>query len=232
MFSGKGAPSPNTGKTLLALRHKQIKHSTVYISYPDIAPFLEKKGVSPAQGDALDKYTLPAIEHRGNLVMGSRQIARYLEQSFPNTPPLYPGSSQALAMMVEEHLIAVRHFGLYRLVYHIILDSLDAAGREYYRRTRTEIFGPDINSVPTKEQADQIWQEVPGRTALLGQLLQENEGPFFQGYTRSYADLVLVASLRARYQWNPQILERLFEIEPAFRKLYEACSDIIPQANT
>lgn len=177
----------------------------------------------------MDWYTLPAIEHKGNIVMGSKNIARYLEETFPGTPSLYPGSSHALAVTVEEHLTSVRHFGLYRLVYHNILESLDESGEAYYRRTRTEIFGPSINVRPTQKDKDLIWQEVPQKTKFLGQLLQENDGLFLQGQNRSYADLILVASLRARRQWDPKILDRILQIEPSFGRLYDACRDILDE---
>lgn len=159
--------------------------------------------------------------------MGSKNIAKYLEKAFPDTPRLYPGSSEALAWTIEEHLTSVRHFALYRLVYHKILESLDEAGEDYYRRTRTEMFGPSINERPSAEEEEQIWKKVPEKTAYLGQLLQENQGPFLQGHDRSYADLILVASLRARQQWDPSILQRILTIEPVFARLYKACDDIL-----
>jgi glutathione S-transferase len=163
--------------------------------------------------------------------MGSKNIAKYLEKAFPEAPRLYPGASEALASMIEEHLNTVRHFALYRLVYHKILASLDEAGEDYYRRTRTEMLGPGINESPSAEEEKQIWKQVPERTAYLGQLLQENDGPFLQGYDRSYADLILVASLRARHQWDPSILQRILDIEPAFARLYKACNDILEEGD-
>lgn len=183
--------------------------------------------MAPAPGEEVDWYTLPAVEHKGKVIMGSKNIAKYLEHEFPQAPSLYPGSSEALAQMIEDHLTAVRHFGLYRLVYHLILESLDEAGENYYRRTRTEMFGPSINERPSKEQEDLIWEQVPEKTATLGRLLQENEGPFLQGNNRSYADLIFVASLRARQQWDSKIFSRILEIEPSLARLYAACSDIL-----
>jgi glutathione S-transferase len=184
--------------------------------------------VPPSPGDEVDWYTLPAIEYDGKIIMGSEKIADWLEEQYPDTTPLYPLKSKPLALLMENHLSSVRGFGLYKLVYQGILDSLDDSGREYYIRTRTELFGENINNPPTSEEIEQIWAQVPELSSLTAQLLQANEeGPYFLGHTRSYADLVLVASLQARRQCNKDAFDKLMAVQPSFKILYNACQDIL-----
>lgn len=204
-----------------------MEYKTVYLSYPDIAPFLKGKGVDPSEGEEIDWYTLPAIEHGGRVVMGSQKIAFYLEEAFPNTPTLYPMLSRPLAVFVEEHLMAVRNFGVYRLLVPGLLDTLDEAGKNYYIRTRKQFMGPTALTFPTSEEGAKIWEEAYDLSAIMDQTLQLNEGPFLLGTTMCYADMVFMATLHSRRECNSELYEKLCNARPSFRKLYDACKYIL-----
>ena len=63
------------------VRHKRIPHRVVTFM-PGFHPLL-------VRGAGFERHTVPALEVDGRKVLGSRQIARFLDQLAPD-PPLFP----------------------------------------------------------------------------------------------------------------------------------------------
>ncbi|TFY51247.1 hypothetical protein EVJ58_g10668, partial [Rhodofomes roseus] len=81
--------SANTWKTRFALNYKGIPYRTQWVEYPDIAPLLTSLGVSPNTPSTWTfPYTLPAIydPRTRTVLMDSIKIARYLDETYPDTP--------------------------------------------------------------------------------------------------------------------------------------------------
>ncbi|MDC7318075.1 glutathione S-transferase family protein, partial [Acinetobacter baumannii] len=86
--------SPFCQKVARALKFKGIPYET--INYNGIlgakVPLLSKVG------------KVPVIDHKGQRIQDSTRIARYLDETFPDTPRLYPedANQKALAELWED----------------------------------------------------------------------------------------------------------------------------------
>jgi glutathione S-transferase len=221
--------SPNTLKTLLALRHKGIPFAHTWVSYPDIEPLLKSKDVSPNKAIGDHPYTLPAIEaDDGRVVTGSMAIATYLESAFPDGPLLHPHHSLPLAVLLE-HSLHELSTTVYSLVFPGCVGLLDDRGAEYFKRTREAKFGPLDAIWEDKERQAESMGKAPGLVRKLASVLEPyaHEGPFALGKDRSYVDILLVSRLEYIRLCNKGLYDSILLKEPALKRLYESCSDIL-----
>jgi hypothetical protein len=72
--------SPNTYKTRFLLNYKEIPYTVIPTHYPDIRDVSLKLNLAE---DRYPKWPLPIIEHDGNVIRGSLDIAKYLDSAFP-----------------------------------------------------------------------------------------------------------------------------------------------------
>ncbi|KAL4926994.1 glutathione S-transferase family protein [Aspergillus undulatus] len=198
--------SPSTFKTRLAMNYKGIPYTQSFISYPDIAPLLTSLSVPPhPEGGAHTAYTLPAIIHPSvtstptGALMDSLSIARHLDEQFPERP-LFPSgdASYALAVAADRimHDVAVVGYGL---LFTAITDHLDPRGREYFIRTRAEMFGKPVAEMrPTDEERVKLIEKMKEEMKPVVDILKGRDGkkgPFLEGQTLGYADLVVQSYL-------------------------------------
>ncbi|ODQ80622.1 hypothetical protein BABINDRAFT_125394 [Babjeviella inositovora NRRL Y-12698] len=85
--------SPKTMKARSVLNYKGIPFEVRFTTYTEFPLILQKLNIPPWQ--EIPHYTLPAISHDGNAIMGSDEITDYLEKAFPQNPSVYP-TPQAL----------------------------------------------------------------------------------------------------------------------------------------
>ncbi|CEL55509.1 hypothetical protein RSOLAG1IB_01521 [Rhizoctonia solani AG-1 IB] len=202
--------SPNTYKTRLALIHKGLPFRVEYISYPDIAPLMQKLGAAPGSPNSRFPYTVPVIadpspEPGGKpiYVSDSWTISQYLEQTYP--PPKYPALFPHSVIALNRAMFAL----LVRTIYNTIADTaialigtnhiLDDRGHEYFIRTREEDFGKPLAEVLKEE--DPKWStEIRRSWVLVGRVLDFNgpidqAGPFVLGKQISDPDFVIAGVL-------------------------------------
>ncbi|KAL4782040.1 hypothetical protein BJX76DRAFT_359290 [Aspergillus varians] len=228
--------SPNTLKTRIALNYKGIPYTQTYVSYPDIAPLLSGLSVPPhPEGTAHTAYTLPAICHPSvtsnpnGALMNSLPIARHLEEQFPERP-LFPSGNASYALAVAvERIIGGVAFAVYTLVLPPVADILDPRGREFYRRTRSAVFGKPFEEIgPTdKAEIQEMLTKAKMEMAPIVQMLKGGNGktgPFLEGDKPSYADFILEGYLFWFKTGNEKIWEELVGLEDGeVRALWDAC---------
>ncbi|CAE6379976.1 unnamed protein product [Rhizoctonia solani] len=202
--------SPNTYKTRLALIHKGLPFRVEYVSYPDIAPLMQKLGAAPGCPNAKFPYTVPVIadpspEPGGKPIYVSESwaISQYLERTYP--PPKYPALFPYGAIAVNRAM----YLFLGRSVHSITADTaialigtnhiLDDRGHEYFIRTREENFGKPLAEV-LKEEESKWSTEIRESWATAGKLLDANGpmdqvGPFVLGKQISDADFMIAGIL-------------------------------------
>lgn len=197
-------------------------------SYPDIADFLKGKGVEPCPGHPTVNYTLPAIDHDGKTIMDSFAIAEYLEQKYPDKPSLFPHNSKPFARVLLEYVKASFHLPTFPLILPKIVDNLDPRGAEYFKRTRTELYGPVSHDIQNDtKRTDEMWANAAKGIKALAAMLQDNpEGPFFLGKERSYVDIVFFSRLHFYKVVYSDMLRKVYEIEPSIETFYDACRDL------
>ncbi|KAL2860800.1 uncharacterized protein BJX67DRAFT_386302 [Aspergillus lucknowensis] len=218
--------SPNTLKTRIALNFKGIPYTQTYVSYPDIEPILRSLSVAPHPEGSLLRYTLPAIVHPSvksnpsGALMDSLPIARHLEEHFPNTPTLFPSgnASYALAVAVNKIMSAAGRAG-YTYLIPKIREILDPRAQEYYTRTRTSpgFFGKPLEEVSpqTEKELRDIVTNMKKELVPVVEMLKGKAGktgPFFEGETPGYADLIYVAFMIWFKVADDKLWEELFGV--------------------
>ena len=89
--------------------YKGIPYRTEWVEVPDIEPLSKKLGINPTgqKKDGSPFYTLPAIYDpaTGTAIADSFAIAEYLENTYPETPSVFPKESAALQKAFEPTLV-------------------------------------------------------------------------------------------------------------------------------
>ena len=172
------------------MNFKGIPYRTEWVEYPDIATLSKKLGINPTgqHKDGNPLYTLPAIHDpsTGIYIPDSLPIAEYLENTYPNTPSIFPNGSVALQKAFEttfsHNLNVVRAF----MIPATCL-KLNPRSQEYFRRTREILFGKKLEDVVlTGEARTEEWGKFKnGLDAIHSYLTSTDEkGPYMMG-TRS-----------------------------------------------
>ncbi|KAJ5820268.1 Glutathione S-transferase-like protein ustS [Penicillium riverlandense] len=225
--------SPNTLKTRMALNFKGIPYTQSWISYPDIVPLMKGLGVSP--NEVGTPYTLPAIIHKSvksnpnGAMMDSRPIAVHLDKTFPSRP-LFPSgdASYALSVAVEKAIGGLRP-AMMPLILPRVAEHMDPRGKEYFVRTRSEIFGKPLAEVrPTDQEGIQaLWEILQNEFKFFVTLLKGREGktgPFFEGDKPGYADMVLVCWIAFFHRFDLDAWEMIMsQGDGELKALWDAC---------
>lgn len=135
----------------------------------DIAPHLISLGLPPNDPGAFAPYTLPAIydPRTGTTVMDSIKIIAYLDETYPDTPPLFPLATRSLihAFQAILHTTAQEHFSLL-LVPHMIT-KLNGPSQDHLNTKLETIFGCKAADILTLEQRAERWSTLEqGLTVL------------------------------------------------------------------
>ncbi|KLO18009.1 hypothetical protein SCHPADRAFT_900006 [Schizopora paradoxa] len=188
--------SPNVFKARIAL----TSFKTEWLETPDIEPKMKEIGAEPTavKEDGSPFYTLPVIHDHstGRIVSDSMRIARYLEETYPDKPSLFPHGAVAPIMMFDSFFFPTAIAPGIELVVHGSLKRCTPVSAEFIRKAR----GKDLMA-----RVDELEQPGPRREALLAGLkdgfskiakilLANGEGAtFFYGKTMSYADVIVIA---------------------------------------
>lgn len=161
--------------------------------------------------------------------MDSLPIVEHLDKVYPS-PPLFPSGDASYALLVAVGKIAGLMAPVYRsLVIPRVPDHLDPRGQEYFVRTRTEWFGKPLAQVrPTDEESvKELWKLVETESAVLLKMLKGREGkkgPFFEGETPGFADLMLACLLAFFERFDKEMWDKWMSLgEGEFRALWDAC---------
>ncbi|KAK5273614.1 hypothetical protein LTR96_000214 [Exophiala xenobiotica] len=151
-----------------------------------------QSGIPPNQTGAGAAYSSPAIRMPdGSYVMDSRRIADALESLQP-TPPLHLDSPyQARIEDLTKQIVDSIRPVFMPLVPKVFLNP---TSRDYFVSTRTKALGMSLDEYA--KGADEGVQKAKPYIRELGELLRENnEGPFLQGKTPCYADMIVLGWL-------------------------------------
>lgn len=187
----------------LALHFKGLQFETEWIEYPDIAPRLKEMGVEATEKeeDGSPLYTLPVIkdDSTGKIVGDSWKIAKYLDDTYPDKPTLFPFGFRAPIHFFQAYFsnTAIRP-GRHIFVSESFF-KLNPASKDFFRRTRETEFGVKMEDfAPLGPKRDEMWAAVRegfSRVAAKYESSEEGSLSYFYGDKVSYADLIVVAYL-------------------------------------
>lgn len=159
-----------------ALNYKGIPYKTEWVEYPNIEPLCIKYGALPTdtKSDGRPHYTLPMIYDPSTktALAESREIAKYLDKTYPETPRLFPEGTQALQVAFLDGVWASIGYPLFMNIIHRTCTSLNPPSQTYFRETREAMFGKKLEELG----GDGDWQSLEAGLGKLDAWLREN-GP-------------------------------------------------------
>jgi len=192
----------------LALMHKGLDFDTVPVA------FTEKDKIAFSGQDKV-----PVIDDDGTVVCDSWAIAEYLEDTYPDKPPLFPGErGRAYAKMTNDWTDKLNPLILKSIIVDVY-DRLDAVDQRYFRKTRELRFGKPLEDVQAgREETREQLRE--GMASMRAHLM---DGPFVGGEVPSYSDFIVYGSLRwAQLCSEFAMLEEDDPVQQWYRRVAEA----------
>ncbi|ROV89698.1 hypothetical protein VMCG_10361 [Cytospora schulzeri] len=205
--------APNPCKTRYALNfkrsHGKLDYQTSWTELTQVARVRQNLHAAPCRKheiDGSDFYTLPVIvDHsKGQTIGDSFDIALYLDQAYPSSPPLFPPATVALHRVFNARVDKV--FTDYVvLVYQNMPFNPETAAEskaEFCRRAGRKTWEElGVNGEVRRE----FLQNFENELGMLAKLyLKTDEGPFLEGKTPMYADLIVGGWLRLYKETLPE----------------------------
>ena len=145
--------SPYCWRAKMALAHKGLEFTTVPTPFGRIAE---------VEGGA--SKTVPVINDGGRVVADSFDIALYLDEAYPDRPPLFSDeASLAAARFLQAWAFQALHGIVVRMILRDIHDVLGEADQAYFRSSRQARFGCALEDYQTG---------VPANAEALGTALE------------------------------------------------------------
>ena len=171
----------------------------MWIEYPDIESTCKELDAPPTghwpSGEPY--YTLPMIydPNTKKRLVDSAVIVKYLDETYPDTPKLFPAGTDAFQAAVLDTISKTIAFPVYQIV---SLENCDIFGERtavYFKKTREVIFGKPLEGIATPA----LWEELEAGFAQLKGWLEKNEegkDKLLMGDIITFADLQIATILR------------------------------------
>jgi glutathione S-transferase len=175
-------------------------YKTVWVGYHEIEGLCIKIGAkhTAIRPDGNKQYTLPVIhDPRTNAVVSeSATIAEYLDETYPDKPPIFPKGSKAL-----QYTFCDAHWPHWASLATTLLprtcDKLKEGSKPYFRYTKEVAFGKKFEELsPVGPVRDGHWKGVKdGLNAIDGMMAKIPDQPYIAGDSPSYVDIILASRL-------------------------------------
>ncbi len=175
--------SPNCWRVKMALRHKGLEAEEIPWRFTD-------KDAIAFSGQKL----VPVIVDGAREVHDSWSIAAYLDQAYPDRPPLVSGDEARTLTHFFKHWVERSiHAGVIRVIIVDLFNQLHEKDRAYFRESREKRFGKTL---------EQFGADRNGALAALRGALDPLrpvliERPFAAGRAAGLADYILFGA----FQW-------------------------------
>ncbi|KAL1734091.1 hypothetical protein EV714DRAFT_281225 [Schizophyllum commune] len=202
--SQKGCWSLHTLKIRYALNYKGLPFRTEWVEYPDIEKKCKEIGAEPTdtKEDGSPLYTLPVISDpsTGKVISDGPKIAKYLDDTYPDTPKLYPPGTEATQKDAMAQLFGKAAPALRPMVVPCVVHILGEGSKPYFRATREKALGCTLEEKIPKGEDRKVRLEQ-GREAFeafLGRFEDEGgkETPFLLGESPCFADFSVAGFLQ------------------------------------
>lgn len=202
--------APNPWKARYALNFTKTPYSTNWVGLPDVAATRKKLGVPAVRkhADGTDFLTLPILydptttsstQQEGTFVGDSFDIAIHLHNKNPSSdggrPPLFPPNSIALHRAFNAHVDSLFTMnGVVLAGYYMPFDpaTAEATKADMVRRVGVSRW-EDLEIPPGSEKRKELLAsfEAALGSGLAVWFVRRDEGPFLEGRTPMYADLIV-----------------------------------------
>ncbi|KAF7760741.1 hypothetical protein Agabi119p4_10150 [Agaricus bisporus var. burnettii] len=193
--------SPNPFKTRFALNYKKLPYRTVNLELSELESEFKKIGIPPSTTwpDGRPKYTSPSIfdDSTNTGVSDSYQIAQYLDQTYPDTPKLFPPGTEALQAAFYAQFEQLRT-PTFPFLVPTFFEIMNPPSLEYYNQICVERYGMPLEDyAPKGEERVEAWKKVEVSYNTLYGWLSQSKGPYFMGDTVTFADFAVAGMIYA-----------------------------------
>ncbi|KAF9443131.1 hypothetical protein P691DRAFT_779055 [Macrolepiota fuliginosa MF-IS2] len=199
--------SPNVWRVRYILDFKGIPYTIVPVEYYDIESTLKGAGIGTTgrRNDGSDLYTVPAIvdPKTGAKVSDSIKIALYLEESYPDTPSLFPHNTSALHQAFFSNFYSSIAPIWVTIVPRIPL-VLSERASVWFIDLRSKTLGKPLNQTdPVGEPRKELFRKTREVFATFDGFYEKNGGgQFIMGNTPGFADLMIAAAIQGLKVWG------------------------------
>lgn len=195
-----------------ALNFKGIVYRTEWVEYPDIEALSKRIGAPPTGKwpDSTSYYSLPAIYDPSTkkAVSDSAEIAKYLDETYPDTPTLFPTGTVALQTLFLDWAWDNVGFPLSKQLAVASCSCLNPASQSYYREKREWQVGAPLEALKT----EQNWAALEeGLGKLKGYYEANGEGNdgLLGGEQITFADLQIVSYFAWVRVVSPEVWDKV-----------------------
>ncbi|MEM7129365.1 MAG: glutathione S-transferase family protein [Chloroflexota bacterium] len=201
--------SPACWRTRMALAHKGLEVETIPTRFTEIAAICDA-----------EQKTVPVLDDNGTIVVDSWAIAQYLEETYPDKPSLFGGTSgSALTRFYDQWANTVLSRGLFNLVILDIYNHLTPEDKNYFRTSREKRIGRTLEEF----QAGREDRLKGFRNSLFPLRFTVKEQPFLGGDQPLYADYLLFGG----FQWARVVSDfALVEADDPVNGWFQRCLDL------
>ncbi|KAI8878501.1 hypothetical protein K501DRAFT_336708 [Backusella circina FSU 941] len=192
--------SPNTCKTRFALNVKNIPYDTEWVGFHNLHGVVSSKtksGVPP---------TVPIIEdftHDGKVIQDSWEIAKYLEETYPDTPSLFHGSI-GVHKAFEEYSAAKITSILFKMCVLQIHENCGSEEiKQWFRENREAKLGTTLENFAG--DAKTLYEPLKDNLRPVHTVLTQY--PFVTGDKVGWADVALASHFTLLSSLRPDIFE-------------------------
>ena len=172
--------SPYCWRTRFALAHKGLDFDTVPVRFAD------KQAIAFS-----GQERVPVIRDGDRTVADSWSIACYLDEAYPDLPPLFASAAErAMARFVNSWSDLQVNPAFILLVVRDVYDNIDERDREYFLETREKRFGTTLDAL--HEARDERLPAARAALAPVRAVLADQ--PFIAGDAPGYADYILMGT--------------------------------------
>lgn len=172
--------SPYCWRTRFALAHKGLDFDTVPVRFAD------KQAIAFS-----GQERVPVIRDGDRTVADSWSIACYLDEAYPDLPPLFASARErAMARFVNSWSDLQVNPRFILLVVRDVYDNIDERDREYFLESREKRFGTTLDALHAARD-----ERLPEARAALGPVRAVlADQPYISGDEPGYADYILMGT--------------------------------------
>lgn len=223
----------------MVLNYKGIPYRESFLSYPDIRPFADHFNIEYDASWDPPRPTLPAIVHydaQGNIIKAmasSLEIARYLDEAFPDNPVINPAPSVTWSYAVEAYQLAFRPAFVKaaapgrKIIIPTVPPILDDRGREFFIEDRSRSAGGvsplDWGAKDPEDDWKPFTEALQALSKIAGHMTESL--PFLLGTQPCYVDFVLASFLTWAQRGSQANYDRIVKTVPAFGEHHRACQE-------
>lgn len=168
------------------------------MEFPDVEAVCKTIGAAPTEkkADGKDYYTLPVIYDPStkSAVSDSERIIKYLDETYPDTPRLFPEGTEAFQSLFSSLVFPSVVVPLLLILVSRISVLLNPRSEKYFRSTREAMFGKKLEELGSESD----WQTLENGLMRIKASMEAN-GPgkdlLLMGDKIVYSDLFLASAL-------------------------------------